>query len=358
MTSREPSPELAAMLRGSRPAASPELRARVREIATREPARSVPLWSRLRLPSQRGVLVVVPAAAALALASAGVLGLARSDGRGEATRQPDTSYGQLEAQGGAQKSVPQESLPLQGAADAATPSAAAPGTLASGDRAQRVTATMTLEVESSDGVGESAQKAIALTERLGGHVVGSNVVTGEGANAQLTLRVPVARVQDAIAGLSALGTIVSQQVSTQDLQADLDRLERRERSVRAQIALLVARLESDSLDAGQRAVFEARLKNLRNELRALRLGIAGTSSEARMATIEIAVVTPEGSAVAPVPSRLDRALDEALNVLVWEAVVALAILIVALPFALVALAVWLGNRLYRRREDDRLLTAN
>jgi hypothetical protein len=303
------------------------------------------------------VLVVVPAAAALALASAGVLGLARSDGNGEATRQPDTSYGQLEAQG-AQKAAPQESLPLQGAADAATPSATAPGSLASGDRAQRVTATMTLEVEDSDGVGDSAQKAIALTERLGGHVVGSNVVTGEGANAQLTLRVPVARVQDAIAGLSALGTIVSQQVSTQDLQADLDRLERRERSVRAQIALLVARLESDSLDAGQRDVFEGRLKSLRNELRALRLGIAGTSSEARMATIEIAVVTPEGSAVAPVPSRLDRALDEALNVLVWEAVVALAILIVALPFALVALAVWLGNRLYRRREDDRLLTAN
>src|SRR5262245_27417613 len=93
MTSREPSPELAAMLRGSRPAASPELRARVREIAAGETAKTPPLWSRLRLPSRRGVLVVVPAAAALAIAGAGVLGLARSDGRGEATRQTDTSYG-------------------------------------------------------------------------------------------------------------------------------------------------------------------------------------------------------------------------------------------------------------------------
>ena len=217
---------------------------------------------------------------------------------------------------------------------------------------------MTLEVPDSDGVAGSAQKAIALTQRLGGHVVGSNVITGEGANAQLTLRVPVARVQEAVAGLSALGTIVSQQVSTQDLQADLDRLERRERSVRAQIALLVARLESDSLEPGQRAIFEARLKNLRNELRALRLGIAGTNAEARMATIQMTVVTSDGSGVVPVPSRLDRTLDEALNVLVWEGVVALAILIVAAPFALVAFAIWLGNRLYRRREDDRLLTAN
>ena len=77
-----------------------------------------------------------------------------------------------------------------------------------------------------------------------------------------------------------------------------------------------------------------------------------------MATIQMTVVTEAGSAVTPVPSRLDRTLDEALNVLVWEGVVALAILIVAAPFALLALAVWLGNRLYRRREDERLLTAN
>jgi uncharacterized protein DUF4349 len=300
----------------------------------------------------------VPAAAALAIASAGVLGLARSDGSGEATRQIDQSYGQLEAQS-AGKAVPQATSPLMGAADAATPSAALPGSLApTGDRAQRVTATMTVEVEDSDGVADSAQKAIALTQRLGGYVASSSVVTGDDANAIITVRVPAARVQEAVSALSALGTIVSQQVLTQDLQGDLNRLERRQRSVRAQIAVVLARLESESLTTTERAALQARLGNLRSELRALRSAIAGTSSEARMATIQFAAVTPEGSAVAPVPSRLDRALDEALNVLVWEAVVALAILIVALPFALVALAVWLGNRLYRRREDDRLLTAN
>ena len=178
---------------------------------------------------------------------------------------------------------------------------------------------MTVEVDDSDGVADSAQKAIALTQRLGGYVASSSVVTGDDANAVITVRIPAARVQEAVTALSALGTIVSQQVLTQDLQADLNRLERRERSVRAQIALIVARLESESLDPAKRAVLETRLNNLRNELRALRRGIAGTNAEARMATIQFAVVTPEGSAVAPVPSRLDRALDEALNVLVWEA---------------------------------------
>jgi hypothetical protein len=36
-------------------------------------------------------------------------------------------------------------------------------------------------------------------------------------------------------------------------------------------------------------------------------------------------------------------------------VVALAVVIIAAPFALLAFAAWLGRRLYRRREEDRLL---
>jgi len=226
-----------------------------------------------------------------------------------------------------------------------------------GPRAQRTSATLTVEVADSDGVSSSAQKALDLTRRLGGHVVSASVVTGEGANAAITVRVPSARVQEAVVQLSALGDIVSQQVSIEDLQETLDTLERRERSVRAQIAVVVARLESESLDAETRARLQARLQNLRAELRALRRGQAGTRAEARMATIQLTVVTPESNGGVAPASRLDRTLDEALNVLVWEGVIALAIAIVAAPFALVALAAWLGRKLYRRREEDRLLAA-
>jgi hypothetical protein len=74
-----------------------------------------------------------------------------------------------------------------------------------------------------------------------------------------------------------------------------------------------------------------------------------------MATIQLTVVTPESSGGVAPASRLDRTLDEALNVLLWEGVIALAIAIVAAPFALVVLALWLSRRFYRRREEDRLL---
>ena len=63
-----------------------------------------------------------------------------------------------------------------------------------------------------------------------------------------------------------------------------------------------------------------------------------------MSTIQLTVVTPGAfGAVAPL-SRIDRTIDEALNVLAWEGVVVLGLLIVLAPFALVAFAAWLGRR--------------
>jgi hypothetical protein len=156
-------------------------------------------------------------------------------------------------------------------------------------------------------------------------------------------------------GLSALGRIVSQQVTIEDRQESIDAFERRARSLRSQLALVNARLQSETLDAETRARLEARLKNLRTDLRGARRSVGALRSEARMSTIQLTVVTPGSfGAVAP-QDRLDRTIDEALTVLVWEAVIALAVLIVLAPFALVAVAAWLGRRVYRRREDERLL---
>ncbi len=333
------SPDLIHELRGSRPAASAALRARVREISAQE-TQPAP-WARFRFPVRRAALIAVPAAAAVAFASAGVLGLARSDGTTEAFRE------QALTGEAAPQSTPAPDYGGAGQGGSAIGPTAG--------RAQRVSATLTVEVPDSDAVSRAAQDALDLTRRLGGHVVSASVATGDEGSAALTVRVPVEKVQEAIVGLSALGRIVSQQVTIDDLQESLDALERRAASVKNQIARIAARLESESLDAETRAVLETRLRTLRSELRQLRGGIASTSAEARMSTIQLTVVTPGAfGAVAP-PARLDRTIDEALNVLVWEAVVALALLIVVAPFAIVALAAWLGRRLYRRREEDRLL---
>ena len=234
--------------------------------------------------------------------------------------------------------------PTFGAADATT-----------GARAQQVSATLTVEVRDSNAVSRAAQDALDLTRSLGGYVVSSSVTTGEQGNASLTVRVPVARVQDAITGLSGLGRIVSQQVTVDDLQEQLDQLEHRRASLVEQITRITARLESGDLDAETTAALEARRRVLRNELRIVRSQIAGTNAEARMSTIQLSIVTPEASGAVVPDSRIDRTIDQALNVLAWEGVVALGMLIVLAPFALVGVAVWLGRRFYRRHEEERLL---
>jgi len=331
------SPDLIHELRASRPSAPLELRARVRELAAVQP-RPAP-WASWRFPLRRGVLVAVPAAAALAFATAGVIGLASSDAPStEALRQSGAADAPATTEAGKQVAPAQDATALS-----------------AGDRAQRVSATLTVEVSDSDAVSHAAQDALDLTRSLGGFVVSSSVATGEEGSASITVRVPVAKVQDAITGLSGLGRIVSQQVTIDDLQASLDELEKREATVRSEIARIRARLETERLDAQTEAVLRAKLSTLRAELTELRAGISSTEAEARMSTIQLTVVTPGAfGAVAP-PSRIDRTVDEALNVLAWEGVIALGILIVFAPFALVAFAAWLGRRLYRRHEEERLL---
>jgi hypothetical protein len=317
----------------------------VREIAALEPA-ARPSWTslRLRFPVRRGLALAIPAAAALALASAGLVGLARSDN--------PTALRERSAPATLESAKPSDSATVTLA-----PARGAPSPLASGDRARRISATMTLEVRNSDAVSRAAQDALDLTRSLGGYVVSSSVATGEEGSASLTVRVPVARVQEAIAGLSALGHIVSQQVTIDDLQATLDDLLKREASVRGQVARIRARLvdESESLDPETEAVLRAKLQTLRAELAQLHTGIDSTKAEARMSTIQVAVVTPGASGAVAPTSRIDRTVDGALDVLAWEGIVALGLLIVLAPFALVGVAAWLGRRHYRRREEERLL---
>lgn len=345
------SPDLIHELRASRPSAPLALRARVRELSSTEvrPQRRRVGFS---FPVRRVALVAVPATLAIAFASAGVLGLSRSD----------TTTRALEPLAGAERA----DTPVFESFDQAAP-LPLPGALLSGagadqagkaasNRSQRISATLTVEVKDSGAVSRSAQDALTLTQSLGGYVVSSSVATGEDGSATLTLRVPVDRVQDAIVGLSGLGRIVSQQVTVEDRQESIDAFQRRMRSLRSQIALVNARLESETLDSETRARLETRLKNLRIDLTGARRSIGVLRAEARMSTIQLTVVTPGAfGAVAP-PSRIDRTIDEALNVLAWEAVIALGIVIVLAPFALVAFAAWLGRRRYRRHEDERLLT--
>lgn len=327
-------------LRAARPVAPPSLRTRVAELAERPRTPRPTLLERL---GGRRLLVALPVATALVVAAGAGITLTRPDTGRESTAATTAPAASDLA------TAPGTALGAEAAAKAA-------GGVAADQRAQSFAATLTVRV-ADDGVADAAARALATAEDLGGFVVASQVTTGRAGYASITLKVPFARAQDAVLRLSRLGTIVAQDVRIDDLQESLDTLDAQIRRARAQLAAVLAQLSRDDLDAVERARLQARRDALRAELQAARAARAATAGRASLATVQLELTTAEASGVVPVPSRIDRTLDRALEVLAWEGALLAALLIVAAPLVLAGGLLWGGRRLARRRSDERLLAA-
>ena len=347
------SAELITALQATRPVAPDTLRDRVRAIAAAERVQRPSPFARLpRISLRRFALVAVPATAVVLLGTAGVVGLldSGSGSQVESSAAREDFAQRAQAPTGGVATTPLFKATAPPAADSATP---APTT----GRAQRYSAQLTLAVKDVDGLSAATQKALQITRDLGGYVVSVSYATSDTGVSSLTLKVPTANVQDALVRLTGLGKIVSQQVQIDDLQGQVDELMKRETALRGQIARLSARLADPSLDAETRATLESRRDAARSELARVRVSRAQVNGEARYATIQLTLQTPQSSAVVPVPSRWDDALNRAGEILVAEATIVLYALVVIGPFALLALLVWLGRRGLRKRQDAQLLSA-
>ncbi len=346
------SAELITELQAARPTADGMLRDRVRAIAAAEPAQRPSLFSRFsRFSPRRLALVAVPATAVVLLGVAGIAGLLDSGSQPRvATPAARESVGRAaSAPSGAPAAAPQLKTGTA-ASDSATP---APTT----GRAQRYSAQLTLSVKDVDALSKATQQALQITRDLGGYLVTVSYATSDSGVSSLTLKVPTANVQDAIVRLSGLGKIVSQQVQIDDLQGQVDELTKRETALREQIARLSARLAATDLSAETRATLEARRDAARSELAKVRVTRAQVSAEARTATIQLTLQTEQSSVVPAVPSRWDRAVDRAGEILAVEAMVVLYTLVIAGPLALLAVLAWFARRGLRRRQDEQLLAA-
>jgi hypothetical protein len=351
------SAEILAQLQAARPVAPDRLRSRVDAIVATEPP---PRRARVRLaiggrpvPRRRTLWVALPAAAVLAVAAAGTIGLLEGGSSGS---------GDLLATGG-REAAPEGSLDAGQDAVTAAPATGATGAVEAAPaptpgRAQRVSATLTVRVPDVDALSGATQEALDVTRSLGGYVVSVSYATADDGSASLVLRVPTEAVQDAITRLSSLGTIVAQQVQIDDLQEQIDALARRVTALRTRIARLSAQLASPDLTAEQRATLTARRAAARDELAAVTAERRARTSEAELATVHLALVTEQASVVPPTPSRIDRALGEAGRILAWEASVLLYALVLLGPPAVVAGAVWGSHRALGRHQRDSLLDAS
>ena len=335
-------------IRASRIEASAELRGRVRAIAaTPPPAQS----SRRELPWRRIALVAVPACLAVAAAaglSAGVLDSGKKNptqavGREIAPAPISTSRGagQTDSAAPALKS-------------AASGSAGLPAT---SGRAQLYDAELTLKV---GDLSASTKRVLRLTSGFHGYVRSVEYGSGsERGSAYVVVRVPVGSVQQAIVEYSAIGRILDQHVSIQDVQPQVDRRFRQMQAQRDEIARLQAKLESPTLTSAERAALENRLVAARRQLVALQQAQAALERQTSYATVSLDLRSGAKSVAVPgKPGRIGRALHRSTEILADEARVLVYVLIVGAPFFVLAALAYAAVRARRRQSEARLLSTS
>ncbi|MGE5273283.1 MAG: DUF4349 domain-containing protein [Verrucomicrobiota bacterium] len=333
-------------IRSSRIEASPELRARVRAIAS-TPLPSKP--ARRGLPWRRVALVAVPACLAVAAAATLSAGLLDS-GQQSGSRAVGRELAPLSAKGGAARDSA-----VPGAQPGGSGSAA--GLPATSGRAQLYGAGLTLKV---GDLSAATKRALRLTRGFHGYVRSVEYGSGpESGSASIVVRVPVGSVQQAIVEYSAIGRILGQHVSIQDVQPQVAERFRRMQAQRDAIAELQARLESPSLSSAERAALENRLVAARRQLVALQRAQAALRRQTSYATVSLDLRSGAKAVAAPSePGRIGRALHRSGEILADEAKVLVYVLIVGAPFFVLAALGLAGLRARRRQNEARLLSTS
>ncbi|HEY8104220.1 MAG TPA: DUF4349 domain-containing protein [Gaiellaceae bacterium] len=350
-------------IRATRPAAPAALRERVRAIVAEKPVPE-PFLDRVRFTwGWRRLVLVAPAAVVVAVIAGSVIGLTRDDvGGGESARQAVSGAADATVTNEAFKSSPSEAAPDARALapSAAAPNAGAPATSATiapaPGQLQRFQAELRLRVDDVEALSDATKRAQQIAAAHGGSVASLQYdAPSEGVgSAQIVLRIPTARVQGALAELTALGTILGQRYGIEDLQQQADSLQTQLEATERQIAGILAQLGSPTLSDANRAVLRSRLASARQKRNGLREGLRTTTAEARNATVYLTLTTEKIEPAATGGSRLDNVKD----VLAWEAIGLLYFLVVAGPFLIVGFLIWLALRLARRRQETRLLEQN
>ena len=335
--------EISRELRATAPPAPGALRETVREIAAREG-----VAPRRRFAFRRLALVAV--AGLVVLTAAATLTRSGDDDRSaqsllRAGSEPADQRETGAASGGSEL----ERLEVP-STDART-SAEALTTLPPARRLQNYHATITLRVDDADELSTAAQSAMRDARRLGGFVASVDFATeSENGTANLVLRVPVTKIQEAVAQFSELGTITAQQVAIDDLQPQADRLETMINRLRRQIAELEAKQRRVGLTPTEQFQLEA----ARQQLRAARQQRAAVVRQATYATVALELTTQE-SVEQEDPGAFRTFWDDASKILTTELIWLLYALVVAGPFLLLALLAVLAERARRRRSTDALL---
>jgi len=322
--------DLVRALREARPVTPPELRERVRLVAAQAetPRRPLVTWRRV-------LVVAVPVAIAVA---AGVLATRPSHDVAQ-PMQEDIARSRVDSLG-----VTGSAVQTHKALTTLSPSRAA--VAPNSHRVQRYSASLELRVRDAGDISDASKRAVAIAHTLGGYEQRINVETARTTGyASIVLRIPKQHVQEAVRRLTALGTIVGEDVQVQDLQGQVNATDR----LIAQLQTRLADLRTQVQDTET----QRRIGALTARVERLQRSQAATVRSARYATVNLQLTTRTPPATVQHGHGPLHGLGVAFR---WIGIGAVYALALGLPAALLLLLFWSGARTLRRRREDALLS--
>lgn len=338
-----------AELRTDAPPVPEELRERIAGLREPEPVRPSRAW----LTWRRGLLALAPAAVVVGLGAAVVQGIvSASSDAPSALRAGGEASGSTTVGRAPDNSAKRPFEAFQTLSQITRPIPP------SRRRLQAYDAFLRIKVPDIAALSRTTSQAMRLTRGYGGFVASVRYDTpgGKRGDATLRLRIPIARVQEAVVRFSQLGTILAQGFGVSDLQGQFNSQTGRIDELRRQIARLNRRLSDPTLTAEARARLQAQLAFARQDLARFKESQQQTLRRGRLAQVSLALTTRAQIAPqADEPSRIGRALDDAGTILAKEVAWALYVLIVVGPLLLLLGLLWLAARFVRRHSDRVLL---
>lgn len=354
------------------PAAEPELLDLVRDVRAQAPTMSTEFRARLDTRVERDLKSAerpkrtfaagrqwLPAAGfagcllagLIAIIVAGGGGGGSNDSAGSTTGAP--AVAQRESSGGSDGSAGSSSGSNE--LDDQQTKSVAPDAPTTGTR--RVERSTTLELTTTD-VQRTADGIVRATQSAGGFVASSSVRTdGNDGHASFVLRVPAAKLDEAIAALSKLGHVRSMDQSANDITGVYDSASARLAEARAERRGLLRALGKASTEQ-EISSLRARIADNRRTLQRLEREFTSVKRRADYATIQ-AEVTGRKKPGAAAPKGDDwtpgDAAGDALRVLEVAVGVALIGLAVVVPLALLGAAGGLAAGAWRRRRREAAL---
>ena len=226
-----------------------------------------------------------------------------------------------------------------------------------------IDAALAGEPAAPDQIDRTADRIVSVADRVGGFVVSSNVTSTDGADTEgggdFLLRVPSARLQEAVALLSRIGHVRERRQTVDDITREKVSATDRLQEARAERRALLRRLAAATTDE-QAAAIRARLRGVNRRISLAGAALKRVDNRARFSNIAVSLVGDRsvgGSAAAGdddgwTPG--DAARD-ALRVLEVAAGVLLIGLAVAIPLALVVGVGVAASRWAARRGRERAL---